>query len=29
MKALWKLDKREFQYVACDLGKRYKNTGHQ
>ena len=24
MKALWELDKREFQYVACDLGKRYK-----
>ena len=24
MKVLWELDKREFQYVACDLGKRYK-----
>lgn len=24
MKALWELDKREFQYIACDLGKRYK-----
>jgi 3-methyladenine DNA glycosylase AlkD len=24
MNALWKLNKREFQYVACDLGKQYK-----
>lgn len=24
MNTLWKMDEREYQYVACDLGKRYK-----